>query len=121
MGCDFSYSKIFLGEVRHNQFYQFFHKHLIPWIVGDLLDVQFLRLFEVLDILFLALLDILYQQLQVLGVERFGDIGVRSPQIAFCMVVFIRLGSQEDDGDMAGRYILLDAFREFQSVHHRHH
>ena len=72
MGCDFSYSKIFLGEVRHNQFYQFFHKHLIPWIVGDLLDVQFLRLFEVLDILFPALLNILYQQLQVLGVERFG-------------------------------------------------
>lgn len=96
MGCDFSYSKIFLGEVRHNKLHQFFHKHLISWIIGDLLDVQFLRLFKVLDILLPALLDILYQQLQVLGVERFGDIGVRSPQIPFCMVVFIRLGSQED-------------------------
>ena len=78
-------------------FYQFFHKYLIPWIVGDLLDVQFFRLFEVLDILFPALLDILYQQLQVLGVERFSDIGVRSPQIAFCMVVLICFGSQEDN------------------------
>ena len=85
MGCDFRYSEVFLGEVRHNQFHQFFH------------------------------------EFQILGVERFGDIRIGSPQITFRMVVFIGLCSQEDNGDMAGRYVLFDTFREFQAVHHRHH
>ena len=76
MGCDFSYSEVFLGEVRHNQFHQFFHEYFIPRVVGYLLDIQFFRLFEVLNTLFPAFLDILYQQFQVLGVERFGDIRV---------------------------------------------
>ena len=46
-----------------------------------MLDVQFLRLFEVFNTLFPALLDILYQQFQILGVERFGDICIGSTQI----------------------------------------
>ena len=121
MGCDFRYSEVFLGEVRHNQFHQFFHEYFIPRVVGYLLDVQFFCLFEVFNTLFPALLDILYQQFQILGVERFGDIRIGSSQITFRMIVFISLCSQEDNGDMAGRYVLLDTFREFQSVHHRHH
>ena len=121
MGCDFRYSEVFLGEVRHNQFHQFFHEYFIPRVVGYLLDVQFFCLFEVFNALFPALLDILYQQFQILGVERFGDIRISSPQITFRMVVFIGLCSQEDNGDMAGRYVLFDTFREFQSVHHWHH
>ena len=86
-----------------------------------MLDVQFLRLFEVFNTLFPALLDILYQQFQILGVERFGDICIGSTQITFRMVVLISLCGQEDNGDMAGRYVLFDTFRKLQSVHHRHH
>ena len=108
MGCDFRYSEVFLGEVRHNQFHQFFHEYFIPRVVGDLLDVQFLCLFEVLDTLFPALLDILYQQFQILGVERFGDICIGSTQITFRMVVLISLCSQEDNGDMADFQVLFD-------------
>ena len=73
----------------HNQFHQFFHEYFIPRVVGYLLDVQFFCLFEVFNTLFPALLDILYQQFQILGVERFSDIRIGSPQITFRMVVLI--------------------------------
>ena len=83
-------------------------------LVGSLLMVFFLDAFAVLN-------DVVDAEFEITETEGLGEVFVSTEKQGLLLVFLLRLGSEQDDGQMVVVGVALDGLCEFVAVHLRHH